>query len=346
MYADRVVGRSAVVAFSLAIIASAGCKQGTGEACTADGDCDPGLVCDINATSGPVCAGSLSGLPDAAPPPPDAMVWVNTGFELPEEITAAYREVNDAVVYQGDADWSCLGSVAPLPTADAITVPGIVRDFATGFSRSGVTISAYDENDLDSAAIAEDTSASDGTFSLDLPDGFTRVGMVLSSGGPIDTVVVNALFYDPVVPDFALPQFSENTASVVASLDGGSRQDGTAQIAGQVFDCSWNRVANAAVTVSSLAGGARHVPEVITFYGNDDEPSVALPHSQRTATGQRGTFHAVDIETDDDVFVQVWGYQTGQTPGADAMMLVDEFRVTPRPDAVMLVLMGPLRTYN
>ena len=46
------------------------------------------------------------------------------------------------------------------------------------------------------------------------------------------------------------------------------------------------------------------------------------------------------------VYIQVWGYETGQTPGVDSMILLDEFRTTPVADTVMYVLMGPLRTYN
>lgn len=64
-------------------------------------------------------------------------------------------------------------------------------------------------------------------------------------------------------------------------------------------------VANAVVAVSSASGSSVHVPDITTFYGDESAPSIARPLPDQPTTGQRGTFHAIEIPTGDDVFVQV-----------------------------------------
>jgi hypothetical protein len=278
---------------------------------------------------------------------PDASTGGNPGFATPDVTTTAYMKSGATWTEVGPANWSCLGTPSGDQAATVtITVTGEVHDFQyKDQTVSGATITAYQDTNFAGAGVATATSAGDGTFSIDLPAGTSRVAFKTSAAEFLDTYLLNQYFEPDVAAQMKdLEPISQSLANALPAFINQTRTPGLGVLAGAIRDCDQHEVMGAIATVSSTRGSPEHLDGAATYYfqpaGDQDLP-VRL--SQQAYTDNDGLFMVIELPPTSTAYLQVLGYLPDQDPSTDQMTLIAEIPAPVLADSVITASMEALR---
>ena len=124
---------------------------------------------------------------------------------------------------------------------------------------------------------------------------------------------------------------------------GRTRTQGRGIIAGSMNDCDGNRVMHAIATVSSTSGEVDMVEDAVTSYFSASEFPGGI--GVRTETTESGLFLIPELhESQDPVYLQVWGYPTQGDLDSGELVQLAEVETTVLGDAIITVGADPLRT--
>jgi hypothetical protein len=292
-------------------------------------------------------AGACGGDDDGGGGGADAGNLENPGFAPPDTVTTAYTKNGEIWQEVGPANWDCLGTPSDdTPSTVAITLTGTVRDFQNDDDTiSGAMISVYQGSDISGTPIAEATSETDGSFTVELAAGVERVAFKTSAEQYLDTYLLNQ-YYEPDAAEQMedLEPVSVSLANTLTAFINRERTPGLGVVAGAIRDCDGNEVKGAIATVSGSRASADHVTGAETYYFSAGSRSLPVRLSQRASTNDDGLFMVIELPpSSTGSFLQVWGFTPDQDPASDEITLIAELATPVIGDTVISASMEAVR---
>jgi len=292
------------------------------------------------------CGGSSSKpMPDAAK---------DTGFNMPTRPLqhCAASGCNADATMDPVSDLSCLG----MPSTDqatsvAITLTTVVKDFQSQNPVPGAKVIAFDNTSYTSPWDMQ-TADQNGNITFNVPAGRKRFGFEMTTtDGTTEPTFLLFQYLDPAMPTQSINRIqsvSVSTAATLPALIGESRTPGTGVLAGTLFDCSKNNIANFIATVSTTQGTATPLTGAESYYFS---PGVDLPVRHfdpmsgkgLDSSSADGLFMVIQLPVMTTAYVQMWGFPTAADVTAGNLKLIAELPVPVLADTVITGSYEPLR---
>lgn len=261
----------------------------------------------------------------------------------------------------GPADYSCTSASDPALTFDQDTeITGIVEDFEEHFPVEGIEVTVYATRADMLADVAFDVSApsgSNGSYSVTVPANTQRVHykMIDPTGASyFDTMELE----DPVAgmgPGTPTTTGKDRAAISLATVDtvqltlGMSRIPGRGIIAGTVYDCLREHVAEAGMRVYDAPASDPN-RRLISLWSNDNPDRNSfyfrdgMPSRLQSFTELGGQVLAANLVTGSPVTLEIWGrIEAGQSPeDCTAGCLIATQEVPVIADTVVITDLNPL----
>jgi len=278
---------------------------------------------------------------------PDAML-PNSGFVPPTETMKAYKEINDAWVLQGDANFACLNTPSDLtPSTMDVVLSGTLEDFQSGNAVPDGTMAFFSGSDFDNPFATVMSDAADGTYSVTIPTGTAKYGVKITAPDTLDTYQLDYEVDNNPTQMENHDSVSLLTANALPAFIGVTRTPSLGILAGSIRDCDGNEVGGAVATVSSTSGTANHLDGAATYYFSAGaSQSLPVRHSQQKFTNTDSLYVIIELPPTPEAYLQVWGYLPSQNPDTDEMTLIAEVPAPVLADTVITGSLEPIRTSN
>ena len=214
----------------------------------------------------------------------------------------------------------------PRTSTAAVNYLGKVTFFGTSTVIAGAQIDAYASVAYQSP-VATTTSASDGTYTLNVPAGTPDVLWTSVGGAGALTAYYHdfrADLFNGDVTDFNLRLFTPANIEGATGLVGGMWDTSRSVFAGYAVDCDQRVIEHAVAVVSSAQATRTFVAGVQVYYGAPGAVPLAVPPGDRGDTADNGIVAILGLPPGDNLRLQVWGFRDAAAlaRGADGLSLI------------------------
>lgn len=223
------------------------------------------------------------------------------------------------------------GPVVPATAPAALKIIGTVATYGTNKPVADASIKLYSSPDY-GTPFSTATSATDGTYSIDIPMGTPEMlfGEYTAAGYLVVFPQANRPnFQNGDITNFKLSVITPDNIESLALLVKEIWDPASAVIAGYVYDCNRENVMHATVVLSTTSGTRTFAPRASMYFGSAGVVPIVAPPDERWDTNDNGAFAAFHVQASDSLYLQAWGFvdAAAQAKGEAGLTLLAEQKV-------------------